>query len=61
MKNKINKNIKKGGIGGLITIISSILATLLIKKSGLETDTEPVITGAIAAVLLGIIDSIKHR
>jgi len=59
--NRLDKNVKKGSIGGLVTILSSALAAVLVDKLHISSDQLPIITGALTAVFLGVYDAIKHR
>jgi len=58
--NRIDKNVKKGTVGGLITLAATACAMVIVKKLSLPEDQTPVITGVVSAIFLGICDAIKH-
>lgn len=61
MPNRIDKNVKKGSIGGLITLLSTTIAVYIVSKYHLQNENIPVITCALTALFLGIYDALKHK
>ena len=58
--NYIDKNVKKGITGGLISIVGIMIAAYAIKMLGMQDGNLPLLAGAVISVLLGLYDAMKH-
>lgn len=64
MRNKMSKNIKKGGIAAVIVGgVVGVAVNIMERRYGIDLDKEIIIaaiTGAVAAIT-SILDAVKHR